>query len=159
MPTMAERTAMIAAIAALPDALERAVAGLNDAQLDTPYRDGGWTVREVVHHLADSHMNAFLRMKWMLLEENFTVKPYDQDRWAASPECWLPVGPALLLVRGLHERWTAMLSALTTEGEWNRSAFHPERGTVTLDGMLAIYAGHGAKHCGQILGLRERMRW
>lgn len=156
---MAERTAMIAAIAALPDALERAVAGLNDAQLDTPYRDGGWTVRQVVHHLADSHMNAFLRMKWMLLEENFTVKPYEQDRWAVSPEYRLPVEPALQLVRGLHARWTVMLSALTTDDQWNRTAVHPERGTVTLDGMLAIYSGHGVKHCGQILGLRERMRW
>lgn len=159
MPTMDERRAMIAEIAALPNKLEEAVRGLNDAQLDTPYRDGGWTVRQVVHHLADSHMNAFLRFKWMITEQNTKIKVYDQDVWATTPEYALPVEPSLLLIRGLHSRWTAMLHSLTADEQWNRTADHPENGTVTLDRMLHIYSGHGNKHCGHIWGLRKKMNW
>lgn len=158
MLTMEERKMMIQKIKALPGVLDATVEGLSDAQLDTPYREGGWTVRQVVHHLCDSHMHAFLRFKWMLTEENFTVKPYNQDVWATSPEYRLPVLEALHLLRGLHERWAMLLDSIDEQG-WARSAEHPERGTVTMDSMLKIYSGHGEKHCMQIMGLRDRMDW
>jgi hypothetical protein len=159
MTTSTERTAKIRAIGELPDRLESAVKGLNDAQLDTPYRDGGWTVRQVVHHIADSHMNAFLRMKWMLTEKNPTIKTYDQDVWATSREYALPPAPSLSLIRGLHVRWIAMLESVSEQDWTARTANHPERGVVTLDQMLDIYSSHGEKHCGQILGLRKKMQW
>jgi hypothetical protein len=159
MTTPAERNAKIRAIGDLPDRLEFAVKGLNDTQLDTPYRNGGWTVRQVVHHLADSHMNAFLRMKWMLTDNNPTIKTYDQDVWAKTPEYVLPLAPSLSLIRGLHARWTAMLESVS-EKDWTaRTANHPERGVVTLDQMLDIYSSHGEKHCGHIMGLRNKMNW
>lgn len=158
MPTMEERKMMIQKIKSLPAILESVVDGLNDAQLDTPYRDGGWTVRQVVHHLCDSHMNAFLRFKWMLNEEHPKIKTYDQDKWATSPEYKLPVLEALHLLRGLHERWAMMLDTVP-EQAWSRTADHPESGTVTLDSMLKTYANHGEKHCGHIMGLRDKMDW
>ncbi len=159
MTPSTERSAKIRMISDLPDRLDSAVKGLNDAQLDTPYRDGGWTVRQVVHHIADSHMNAFLRMKWMLIENNPTIKTYDQDVWAQSREYRLPLSPSLSLIRGLHARWTAMLDAVS-EQDWTvRIADHPERGVVTLDHMLDIYSSHGEKHCGHIMGLRNKMNW
>lgn len=158
MPTMEERKMMIQKIKSLPGILDATVEGLSDAQLDTPYREGGWTVRQVVHHLCDSHMNAFLRFKWMLNENNPTIKTYDQDVWATSPEYKLPVLEALHLLRGLHERWAMMLDAIDEKG-WSRTADHPENGVVTLDRMLQIYASHGEKHCGQIMGLRDKMDW
>lgn len=158
MPTMDERKIMIQKIKALPGILDATVDRLTNAQLDTPYRDGGWTVRQVVHHLCDSHMNAFLRFKWMLNEDHPKIKTYDQDAWARSPEYALPVSEALHLLRGLHERWVALLDSLDDHA-WNRTADHPENGTVTLDAMLKIYSQHGEKHCGQIMGLRERMDW
>ncbi len=155
---MDERRMMIQKIKSLPGILDATVEGLNDKQLDTPYREGGWTVRQVVHHLCDSHMNAFLRFKWMINEDHPKIKTYDQDRWAASPEYSLPVLEALHLLRGLHERWVSLLDSLD-EQTWSRTGDHPENGTVTLDAMLKLYANHGEKHCGQIMGLRERMDW
>ena len=159
MPTMQERKAKIQKIRELPVKLEEAVKGLNDAQLDTPYRDGGWTVRQVVHHVGDSHMNAFLRFKWMLMENFPKIKTYDQDVWATSSEYKLPVNASLTLIRGLHERWVTMLEAIS-ESDWTaRTADHPENGIVTLDRMLDIYSNHGEKHCGHIWGLRKKMNW
>jgi hypothetical protein len=158
MPTMEERKLMIQKIKSLPGILDATVEGLSDGQLDTPYRDGGWTVRQVVHHLCDSHMNAFLRFKWMLNEDHPTIKTYDQDKWAVSPEYKLPVLEALHLLRGLHERWALMLDSMS-EADWSRTANHPENGVVTMDRMLQIYSNHGEKHCMQILGLRDRLDW
>ncbi|MCK9409054.1 MAG: putative metal-dependent hydrolase [Bacteroidetes bacterium] len=158
MPTMEERKMMIQKIKSLPGILDATVEGLSDAQLDTPYREGGWTVRQVVHHLCDSHMNAFLRFKWMLNENVPTIKTYDQDVWATSPEYKLPVLESLHLLRGLHERWAIMLDTIDEQG-WSRTANHPESGVVTLDKMLQTYSSHGEKHCGQILRLRDRMDW
>lgn len=159
MPTTQERQAMIQKIAELPQKLEEAIHGLNDRQLDTPYRDGGWTVRQVVHHLADSHMNAFLRIKWMLTEERTMIKTYDQEVWSTTPEYALPCEPSLQLLRGMHARWTALLNSITAEEQWNRTADHPESGIVTIDRMLQIYSNHGEKHCGHIWGLRKKMLW
>jgi hypothetical protein len=155
----AERAERIRKIGALPAALRAALAGLTDGQLDTPYREGGWTVRQVVHHLADSHMHAFLRMKFILAETHPAIKPYDQNIWASMHDASVaPVAPSLVLLEGLHGRWTAMLERVG-EKDWARSALHPERGEVTLDSLLQTYAGHGEKHIRQITGLRTARGW
>jgi hypothetical protein len=154
-----EHQQLIGAIEQLPDILERSVSGLNDQQLDTPYRDGGWTPRQVVHHVADSHMNAFIRMKLMLTEDNPPLKPYNQDVWAVQADVkGVPLESSLSIIRGLHKRWVILLKSVP-EGGWTRTAFHPERGQVTLEGMLKIYGGHGAKHAEQINGLRRAKGW
>ncbi len=157
--TAAERQEKIEKIRDLPNVVEAAVKGLNDQQLDTPYREGGWTIRQVVHHLADSHMNAFVRMKLMVTENHPTLKPYDQDAWAGLPDSnRLPVQSSLAIIRGLHERWATLLAALP-ESAWVRAAHHPERGEVTMEGTLSTYAGHGANHVRQITGLRQAKGW
>lgn len=158
MLTTDQRTAKIAQLAVYPPVLRSAVNGLSDTQLDTPYRDGGWTVRQVVHHLADSHANAYLRFRWIVAEDHPTIKTYDQDVWATFPDVKLPVEPSLKIIDGLHERWGAFLSALPEEA-WLRTAHHPERGEVSLDDLLETYAGHGANHAQQITGLRARKGW
>ncbi len=157
--TPAERKAHIDRIRALPALLESAVEGLSDAQLDTPYRQGGWTVRQVVHHLADSHMNAFVRMKLILTEEHPTLKTYDQDRWAALVDgARFPVQGSLAIVRGLHERWVALMESLP-DAAWTRAGLHPERGDMTLEKILTIYSGHGEKHVEQITALKASRGW
>jgi hypothetical protein len=157
--TSEERRAKIDGIRALPSVLEEAVKGLNDRQLDTPYRDGGWTVRQVVHHLADAHMNAFIRMKLILTEQKPAFKSYDQNAWAAlSDTTQMPVGVSLEILRGLHDRW-AMLLDRVPEVDWTRTAVHPERGEVTLEGQLSVYAGHGEKHVEHIKSLRRARGW
>lgn len=157
--TSSERKKMIEEIRALPTSLETAVRGLSDAQLDTTYKPGGWTVRQVVHHIADSHMNAFIRMKLTLTEEHPTLKPYDQDRWAALIDSnALPVASSLAIVRGLHERWAALLETVR-DPDWGRAAFHPENGEMTLERILAMYAGHGDKHVETIRTLRKQKGW
>lgn len=154
-----ERLEYFSAIERLPTQARDAVAGLEDAALDTPYREGGWTVRQVIHHLADSHMNSFIRMRLVVTEDHPTIRPYDQDAWAALPDSsTLPVAPSLAILDGLHERWGRMLRSLPDEA-FGRTAFHPEMGEVTLDELVAIYARHGTNHCRQILDLRERMGW
>jgi uncharacterized damage-inducible protein DinB len=159
MSTQPERAELIARIRSLPDEMEAAVRDLDARQLDTPYRDGGWTVRQVVHHVADSHMNAYIRMKLILTEEHPTLKPYDQDRWAELIDtAEVPVEASLAILDGLHSRWSDLLEHLPEES-WSRSAFHPENGEVTLDGILRTYAGHGAHHVGQITKLRAERGW
>jgi hypothetical protein len=154
-----ERRERIEKIRVLPTQVEAAVKGLTGEQLDTPYRDGGWTVRQVVHHLADSHMNAFIRMKLILTEENPTLKPYDQNAWADLPDTvGMPIGVSIEILRGLHDRWCALMGA-TPEEAWARTAVHPERGKVSLESQLVIYAGHGEKHVEQIMGLRKKNGW
>jgi len=159
MLTPEARQAMLARLQQLPDAAEAAVRGLSDTQLDTPCGEGEWTVRQVVHHLADAHMNGFIRMKLILTEEQPTLKPYDQDEWAKLRDsAELPIRAALSILAGLHERWSGLLEALP-EWSWRRSATHPETGIVTLDDLLVTYARHGEAHLRQITGLRAAKGW
>jgi hypothetical protein len=159
MPSKAERDAMISKIELLPDQVEEAVRGLNNSQLDTPYRDGGWTVRQVVHHLADSHMNAWSRMKLLMTEENPTIKPYDQEKWADLQDGKsLPIQSSLMILRGLHARMTSFLRT-RQDGDWSRKGMHPESGLISLDSLLVTYSKHGENHVGQITGLRKKMGW
>lgn len=154
-----ERSEYFQAIEDLPAQARAAVAGLDDAALDTPYREGGWSPRQVIHHLADSHMNAFIRMRLVLTEDHPTVRPYDQDAWAMlSDSVKMPVDSSLTILSGLHARWIEMLRALPEEA-FGRTALHPEIGDVTLDAFVAIYGKHGANHCQQIRDLRDRMGW
>jgi hypothetical protein len=156
---VAARAREILKIQSLPAALLAAGDGLVDAQLDTPYREGGWTVRQVVHHLADSHMNAFLRMKLILTEEHPTLKPYDQDVWARTGDSRAaPIASSLVLLEGLHARWARLLEEIPGDA-WSRTGFHPERGDVSLENLLQTYAAHGEKHVGQITGLRKARGW
>jgi uncharacterized damage-inducible protein DinB len=157
--TPAERAAAIDQIDWAPAALRRAVLGLAPGQLDTPYRDGGWTVRQVVHHVADSHVNAYVRFKLALTEDRPAIRPYDQDRWAATPEVVaVPVDVSLALITALHARWVGLLRSMSP-ADFARTIVHPERGTPTLDQTLALYAWHGRHHAAHITALRERMRW
>jgi uncharacterized damage-inducible protein DinB len=156
---MNERTEKITALRNLPRHLREAVKGLQETQLDTPYRQGGWTVRQVVHHIADSHMHACLRMKFIVTEDHPVIKPYDQDCWAALPDAAHgPLEPSLQILDGLHDRWVRFLESLP-DAAWTRSALHPERGEVTLESMLRTYAGHGEKHVAQIIGLKTARGW
>lgn len=152
------RRAAIGEIAAAPGALRAAVAGLTDPQLDTPYRDGGWTVRQVVHHVPDSHLNAWMRMKLCLTEARPVIRPYEEARWARLADYGQPVGVSLDLLDALHRRWVPLMEALT-EIEWDRHYVHPEDGDRRLYQLLALYAWHGRHHTAHITGLRERMGW
>jgi hypothetical protein len=156
--TPEQRAACIVEITDAPGRLRRAVAGLDERQLDTPYRPEGWTVRQVVHHVPDSHLNAYVRFKLALTEDRPTIKPYDEGRWAATPETRAPVEVSLALLAALHERWVLLLRGLGP-AEFGRSLNHPESGILTLDGLLAMYAWHGRHHTAHITGLRERMGW
>lgn len=146
-----ERRAAVADIAALPARLRAAVADLTDTQLDTPYRPGGWTVRQVVHHLADSHLNAYTRFKLALTEDEPLIKTYDQDAWAALPDSRLPIEASLALVDGVHQRWAVLLNSLD-EAQWQRRLRHPELGLVTLHPYAGLYAWHGRHHLAHIIG-------
>jgi uncharacterized damage-inducible protein DinB len=159
-PTLAsaERRAAIDALAAAPEALRAAVRGLTDAQLDSAYRPGGWTVRQLVHHVADSHLNAYVRFKLGLTENDPTIKPYDQDAWVTLADSKLPIAVSLDLLDGVHARLVALLRA-TPDHAFSRTIQHPENGPMTLDQMLGVYAWHGRHHTAHITSLRERMGW
>jgi len=142
----------------LPVLLRFAVAGLHDPQLDTPYREGGWTVRQVVHHLADSHANAFVRFKLALTEDWPTIKPYNEAAWAQLPDNLLPIDVSVAFIESLHTRWTALLDRMS-ESDFQRGYTHPENGRQDLSRALAIYAWHGPHHIAHITGLRQRQGW
>lgn len=152
------RASHVADIAALPLLLRSAVARLSDTQLDTPYRPGGWTVRQVVHHVADSHVNAYVRIKLALTEPDPTIKPYDEQRWAELPDSSLPIDVSLRLVDAVHERWVALLRALPA-ASFALPYQHPESGPHTVDVALSSYAWHGRHHTAHITTLREREGW
>ncbi|MGH7498477.1 MAG: YfiT family bacillithiol transferase [Gemmatimonadales bacterium] len=158
--TESDRKACIGRIAAAPSSLRAAVHGLSDTQLDTPYRPGGWTVRQVVHHVPDSHLNAYTRFRLALTETSPTIRPYDEVRWAELPDARSgPIGISLGLLDALHARWVLLLRQLNS-GDWARTYTHPEhRRELTLDEMLAMYAWHGEHHVAHITSLRGRMQW
>ena len=160
MPVTSEsRVTAIAAIADLPRWMRDAVAGLTDTQLDTPYRPDGWTVRQLVHHVADSHMNGLIRVKLALTEDEPTIKPYDQERWVELADSEMPVAVSLQLLDAVHARWSALYRALEPE-QFSRTFFHPEAEAVfTLDQHLQLYAWHSRHHVAHIMGLRRRERW
>ena len=152
------RKAHIHTLSELPERLWSAVAGLNETQLSTPYREGGWTVRQVVHHIADSHAQAYIRFKTALTEDWPTVKVYDEAAWAKLPDSRLPVGGSLALIEALHGRWVALLEQLSEE-DFHKGFNHPERGRVDLAKVLAMYAWHSRHHTAHITSLRARMGW
>jgi len=152
----ADRAAFIARIAAAPERLRHAVKGLTEAQLDTPYREGGWTVRQVIHHVPDSHMNAFIRFKLALTEDEPVIKPYDEASWARLNDAVdAPVETSLRLLESLHERWVVLLDGIAETG-WKRRFVHPELGPVSLENNLALYAWHGDHHVAHIMALGFR---
>jgi len=154
-----QRETLIDQIAATPGRMRTAVAGLSDEQLNTPYRPEGWTVRQVVHHVPESHMNSYVRFKLALTEEEPTIKPYFEDRWAQLDDAnQAPVGLSLDLLDALHGRWVWFLRSLK-DADFQRTFRHPELGTVSLDRNIALYAWHGRHHVAHITSLRERMGW
>jgi uncharacterized damage-inducible protein DinB len=154
----ARRAEYIQIIADLPKNITAAVDGLTDEQLDTPYRPGGWTVRQTVHHIADSHINSYCRFKLALTEEEPTIRPYYEDRWAELADSQLPVAVSLSLIDGLHRRWTTMLNSMTS-ADFEKKFNHPESGEWTLGGTIALYAWHSRHHTAHITHLRERAGW
>ncbi len=158
-PTPADRRRWRDAIAATPADLRRVVADLSETQRSTPYRPGGWTVRQVVHHIPDSHMNAYVRFKLALTEDEPTIRPYDEAAWARMPDGdHADLEPSLRLLESLHVRWVQVIDAVAAD-EWRRTLIHPEVGPVDLDEMLQSYAWHGAHHIAHIAHLRERRKW
>jgi uncharacterized damage-inducible protein DinB len=153
------RARAIQEIAATPDKLRAAVKGLNDAQLDTPYREGGWTVRQVVHHVADSHMNSYVRFRLALTETQPTIKPYEESAWAKLEDAaHAPIEVSLRLIEPLHERWVRLLRSLKPE-EFSRTFRHPEHGARTIDWLLFLYEWHGKHHTAHITDLRKQKGW
>ncbi len=154
-----QRSSFINDIGRAPAAMRTAVKGLTPEQLDTPYRDGGWTLRQVVHHVPDSHMNAYVRFKLALTEDEPTIKPYAEDRWAELADTKsTPIEVSLVLLESLHERWVQLLGSIGPD-DWKRTFRHPELGVVALEKNVALYAWHGKHHAAHITGLRKRMGW
>jgi uncharacterized damage-inducible protein DinB len=142
-----------------PARLRAAVQGLSEEQLDTPYRDGGWTVRQVVHHVPDSHMNSYVRFKLALTENEPTIRPYMENLWAELPEARsAPIELSLMLLESLHKRWMLVLRGIKPD-QWKRNLRHPEMGLLSLEKTLALYSWHGRHHVAHITALRERMGW
>ena len=157
--TDGKRTAWIRQIAEAPAALRAAVEDLSDAQLDTPYRPEGWTVRQVVHHVPDSHMNAYIRYKWTLTEADPTIKPYNEAAWANLADTRLtPVSVSLDLLDAVHRRWVVLLESLKDD-DFAKPLRHPEYGAMTLDRLLQMYAWHGRHHVAHVTSLRTREGW
>jgi hypothetical protein len=159
-PTSAEeRKPLIDNIAELPEQLKQAVTGLTGKQLDTPYREGGWTVRQVVHHLADSHMSAYCRYKLALTEDNPAVSSFKEAAWAELADSRVtPVDVSLALVENLHARWVVLLRSLKS-ADWERTLTHSQAGAMSLNLLLGLYAWHGAHHVAHITALRRRSQW
>jgi hypothetical protein len=157
--SVTDHRSSIATLASLPENLRSAVDRLSDAQLDTPYREGGWTVRQLVHHVADSHMNAYVRIRLALTEDWPTIKPYDEKAWAELPDArTAPVQISLDLTDALHNRWTTLLRSLTEE-QWQRGYLHPVNGRQTIAEAVALYDWHSRHHVAHIEELRKSRNW
>ena len=153
-----ERAAAISEVDAAPQLLRDAVSGMSDAQLDTPYREGGWTVRQLVHHVADSHLNAYCRLKLTLTEDVPLIRTYEQAQWAELPDSELPASVSLDLLDSVHRRWVVLWRAMS-EQDWTRRLEHPEVGEMGVDQLLALYAWHGKHHVAHVTHLTERLGW
>ena len=153
-----QRAHAIHEISVAPKMLREVVSDLSEEQIDTPYRDGGWTVRQVVHHLPDSHMNSYVRLKLALTEEIPTIRTYEEALWAQLPDSRAPVELSLRLLEALHARWVHLLSHIEDE-QWDRSFLHPDLGRMRVDELLAFYAWHGKHHIAHITSLRSRQGW
>jgi len=153
-----QRASLIDSIAAVPSRLRAAVSGLGEAQLDTPYREGGWTIRQVVHHVPDSHMNAYIRFKLALTEDVPTIKTYDEAEWAKLADAATPIETSLVILDALHQRWVVLLRSLS-EADYERNLNHPEWGRMTLGTLLRQYEWHGRHHLAHITNLREREKF
>jgi hypothetical protein len=157
--TTEEAQHFISRIAALPAKVEAAIQGFTPLQLDTPYREGGWTVRQVVHHLSDSHLNAYIRLKWALTENIPIIKAYDEKAWANTPETTLDPAMSITLLTALHTKWVALMKNLGP-ADLIKSFYHPDsKKHVRVDQLLGLYTWHGEHHLGHILALKERMKW
>ena len=158
-PNDEQKHALLEEIAHTPKKMRLAVQGLSESKLDTEYRPGGWSVRQVIHHVPDSHLNAYIRFKLALTEDDPTIKPYAEDRWAELADTKAtPVEVSLTLLDSLHDRWVRLLRSLNEE-EWKRTFRHPDLGPMTLEKTLALYAWHGKHHVAHITELRKRMSW
>lgn len=158
-PTQEQREKFIEDIAQASANLRAAVNGLSSDQLQTPYRPEGWTIRQVAHHVPDSHMNAYIRFKLALTENDPTIKPYAEDKWAELPDTQsTPIEVSLALLENLHTRWVNILCSLTPE-DWKRTFRHPELGEVSLEKNVALYSWHGRHHVAHITSLRGRNGW
>jgi hypothetical protein len=155
---MTENNGKIQAIRNLPGELNAALNGLNHEQLDTPYREGGWSPRQIVHHIADSHINAFVRMKLILTEDNPPLKTYDQDLWAKMNDYTRDIAPSVAIVAGVQERMANLLE-VASEEDLAKTANHPDNGLMSLQNFLDLYAEHGKNHVNQIISLRKKMGW
>lgn len=156
--SVAPRADNIKTISDLPLDLANAISRLSEHQLDTPYRPEGWTVRQTVHHVADSHLNSFIRFKLALTEDSPTIRPYYEDRWAELVDSKMPVETSLKIIDGLHARWTQLLQSMS-DADFGRPLVHPETGEWTLEKLLALYAWHSRHHTAHITKLRERNGW
>ena len=155
----AERRTAIDEIAAAPAQLRAAVRGLTEAQLETPYRPDGWTVRQVVHHVPESHLNAYTRFKLALTEDTPTIKPYDEEGWSRTGDVrTTPIETSLVLLESLHDRWVRLLDSVS-DAEFERKLTHPESGVMNLHQLLAMYQWHGKHHVAHVTTLRERNGW
>jgi uncharacterized damage-inducible protein DinB len=156
--TPAVRDGFIKTILNLHDNLTRAISGLNEGQLDTPYQPEGWTVKQTVHHIADSHINSFVRFKLALTEDAPTIRPYFEDRWAELPDSRMPVDVSMQIIQGVHLRWAKILMEMSEE-DYRRTLIHPESGEWTLEKFLALYDWHSRHHTAHITHLRARSGW
>ncbi|MFC5531980.1 YfiT family bacillithiol transferase [Cohnella yongneupensis] len=156
--TDTERAGMIDSLASVPAKLKQAVEGLSDEQLDTPYRPEGWTVRQVVHHVADASINQFTRFKLALTEDNPTIKAFEEELWAAMVDSTIPIASSLSLLDGLYVRWDAILRGMSAS-DFGRTFLHPVYGPMSLNTAFAMYVWHGNHHIAHITSLRERMGW
>jgi hypothetical protein len=157
--TAEELKTFIQRIESLPSKLEAAIEGFSNQQLDTPYRDGGWSVRQVVHHVADSHMNAYIRVKWMLTEETPIIKAYNEKLWAETGETTSDPALSLLLIKALHTKWTTLLKSLS-QNQLQKEFIHPDtKKNVALHNLIGMYAWHGDHHLAHIIELKKRQGW
>ncbi|MEM6844899.1 MAG: YfiT family bacillithiol transferase [Bacteroidota bacterium] len=158
--TPSDRERYMGEIERLPATMRDVVVGLTDEQLNTPYREGGWTLRQVVHHVPDSHTNSYIRYRWTLTEDQPTIKAYYEARWGELPDASsAPIEPSLQLLKALHQRWLLLLRAMNDK-DYSRSFLHPETNeNIRLDTMLAMYAWHGKHHVAHIQSLKDRMGW